>query len=170
MRAQRRSLPHTFEDGGDQMIRLLHYNWQVRQDWFEWCAQREEGDLLAPRAGGWGGILRTLFHVVDVEHSWMCALQGKPVTDPCFEDYASLAKVRQFSADCHPVALEFTRNWTEQREHVELKVPWSDRVYWQGDVLRHVVAHEIHHIGQLSVWARQLGVPPVSANLIGRTL
>lgn len=39
-----------------------------------------------------------------------------------------------------------------------------------GEVLRHVIAHEIQHIGQLSVWARELGREPVSANLIGRKL
>ena len=32
----------------------------------------------------------------------------------------------------------------------------------------HVIDHEIHHIGQLSIWAREMGVVPVSANLIGR--
>ncbi|HDR5875335.1 TPA: damage-inducible protein DinB, partial [Bacillus anthracis] len=30
--------------------------------------------------------------------------------------------------------------------------------------------HEIHHIGQLSIWARELNLRPVSANLIGRGL
>jgi uncharacterized damage-inducible protein DinB len=39
-----------------------------------------------------------------------------------------------------------------------------------SEVLRHVIAHEIHHIGQLSVWARELGRKPVSAHLIGRGL
>ena len=26
-----------------------------------------------------------------------------------------------------------------------------------GEVMQHVIAHEIHHMGQLSVWARELG-------------
>ncbi|QWH42653.1 hypothetical protein EXW53_12305 [Bacillus mycoides] len=39
-----------------------------------------------------------------------------------------------------------------------------------GEVLRHVIVHEIHHIGQLSIWARELNLQPVSANLIGRGL
>lgn len=33
--------------------------------------------------------------------------------------------------------------------------------------MRHTIALEIHHIGQLSIWARELGRNPVSANLIG---
>lgn len=36
--------------------------------------------------------------------------------------------------------------------------------------MRHVIAHEIHHVGQLSVWAREMGRQPVTANLIGRGL
>lgn len=36
--------------------------------------------------------------------------------------------------------------------------------------MRHVIVHEIHHIGQISVWVRELGYEPVSANLIGRGL
>lgn len=39
-----------------------------------------------------------------------------------------------------------------------------------GEVMRHVIAHEIHHVGQLSVWAREIGKPPVSAKLIGKGL
>ncbi|MNP09720.1 DinB family protein [compost metagenome] len=39
-----------------------------------------------------------------------------------------------------------------------------------GEVVRHVIAHEIHHIGQLSIWAREVGKPPISANVIGRGL
>ncbi len=39
-----------------------------------------------------------------------------------------------------------------------------------GEVMRHVIAHEIHHKGQLSVWARELEKVPVNANLFGRGL
>lgn len=35
-------------------------------------------------------------------------------------------------------------------------------------VLRDVMGYEIHHIGQLSIWARELNLQSVSANLIGR--
>jgi uncharacterized damage-inducible protein DinB len=39
-----------------------------------------------------------------------------------------------------------------------------------GEVMRHVIAHEIHHMGQLSVWSRELDKKPVSANFIGKGL
>ncbi|WP_276575678.1 DinB family protein, partial [Bacillus cereus group sp. BfR-BA-01524] len=30
-----------------------------------------------------------------------------------------------------------------------------------GEIIRHVIVHEIHHIGQLSIWAREIGKEPV---------
>ncbi|WP_412677130.1 DinB family protein [Bacillus atrophaeus] len=32
------------------------------------------------------------------------------------------------------------------------------------------MTHKIHHIGQLSVWTRELGIPPVAANFFNRTI
>ncbi|PER29890.1 hypothetical protein CN931_22460 [Bacillus sp. AFS054943] len=50
----------------------------------------------------------------------------------------------------------------------QFKVSWTNKEYRYGEVLRHVIVHEIHHIGQLSIWAKELNLQPVSANLIGR--
>ncbi|HDR3887497.1 TPA: hypothetical protein QCO65_001877 [Bacillus cereus] len=64
----------------------------------------------------------------------------------------------------------FLRLWSGDFESKILKASWTDKTYKYGEVLRHVIAHEIHHIGQLSIWARDLNLQPVSANLIGRGL
>lgn len=45
------------------MLKLFEYNWQVRIE------------LLERRIGGPGNILYTLFHIVDVEYSWISGLQ-----------------------------------------------------------------------------------------------
>jgi uncharacterized damage-inducible protein DinB len=37
------------------MLQLFHYNWQVRDEWFEWCRQLLEEELLRERTGGVGG-------------------------------------------------------------------------------------------------------------------
>lgn len=55
----------------------------------------------------------------------------------------------------------------------ETRIPqWETELvsYTCGEVMRHVIAHEIHHIGQLSIWAREMDLKPVSANYIGRSL
>lgn len=49
-----------------------------------------------------------------------------------------------------------------------VSVPWDEDTYSRSGLLHHMVAHEIHNVGQLSVWARELELSPVSANFIGR--
>ncbi|PEJ82433.1 DinB family protein, partial [Bacillus toyonensis] len=110
------------------------------------------------------------FHIVDVEYSWICDLKGKEVDEPQFKDYQSIQKVKALSHLYNKDLEGFLQSWTEDLENKILKVSWTDKEYKYGEVLRHVVVHEIHHIGQLSIWARELNLQPVSANLIGRGL
>lgn len=51
-----------------------------------------------------------------------------------------------------------------------VSVSWDEDKYTVDDILHHIITHEIHHIGQLSVWARELELNPVPANFIGREL
>jgi uncharacterized damage-inducible protein DinB len=149
---------------------LFQYNWQVREDWFKWCEQLSEEDLLCKRVGGVGGILETLFHIVDVEYSWISALQGEDDREPQFKDYQSIQQVKALS-DLYKRELKaFLQLWSSSLECKMFNASWTDKTYTYGEVLRHVIVHEIHHIGQLSIWARELNLQPVSANLIGRGL
>ncbi|MCB2155044.1 DinB family protein [bacterium] len=153
------------------MFKLFEYNWQVRREWFEWCRAVSESELLAPRTGGRGGILATLFHVVDVEYSWIRILQQEPDFSEPFEDFASLEKVEALSERLHAEVLAFFDDWQSEQENCTLELPDDDGTmvtFTHGEILRHAAAHEIHHMGQLSVWAREMGIKPVNANLIGR--
>jgi uncharacterized damage-inducible protein DinB len=47
------------------MIDFFRYNWQVRDEWFEWCRQLTPEQLSEQRTGGQGSILFTLFHIID---------------------------------------------------------------------------------------------------------
>lgn len=149
---------------------LFYYNWQVRDDWFKWCEQLTKEELLRKRVGGVGSILETLFHIVDVEYSWISALQEKEDNEPQFKDYQSIKKVKALSDSYRRELEEFLQIWSGDLEYKILKASWTDKIYTYGEVLRHVIVHKIHHIGQLSIWARELNLQPVSANLIGRGL
>ena len=63
--------------GGTILINFFEYNWQVRDEWFNWCKQLPNVELLKERTGGLGSILYTLFHIIDVEYSWVRGIQGK---------------------------------------------------------------------------------------------
>lgn len=154
------------------MKTLFQYNWQVRDDWFSWCETVPEGDLLKSRGAGVGGILKTLFHIVAVEYSWICDITGRPDLDDDFEAHASLERVVSLSRTLHPVVSDFVLNWTDSRHQEKVTVyhprTGQQETFREGEILDHIIAHEIHHIGQLSVWARELGREPVTANLIRR--
>ncbi|MFC5467506.1 DinB family protein [Cohnella suwonensis] len=152
---------------------LYEHNWQVREKWYQWCEDVPYEELIRPRIGGVGGILQTLFHVADVEWSWIRALQGKSDFQESFESYNTLEKVRQLDRQLRPEVVDFVVAWDDPLErkpfYNELANGEAEIFAW-GEVMRHVFAHQVHHFGQLSVWAREMGKTPVSANLIRNRL
>ncbi|PLT28116.1 DinB family protein [Peribacillus deserti] len=154
------------------MLDLFNYNWQVRNDWFAWCDQLSIEDLLQKRAGGLGSILHTLFHVIDGEQIWLYQLMKNPVIEKDKESIKSLEEVIAFSEMTRNTIQPFLADWSdEMNEQVLVKKKRSgDIVYFPyKKVLQHVISHEIHHIGQLSIWSREMGLAPVNSDLIIRT-
>jgi len=156
------------------LLHLFKYNWQVRDEWFAWCKDVPEEELLKKRIGGVGGILQTLFHIVDVEYSWINVLQNKPDFNDPFEQYASLHQVQALSERFRLEVEPFVAAWTNEMEYLPCTVTYSSKgetvTFRHGEIMRHAIAHEIHHIGQLSVWSRELDKKPVNASLIRRGL
>ncbi|MGG0821777.1 DinB family protein [Paenibacillus turicensis] len=152
------------------MRTLFRYNWSVRDDWFTLCNQIPKEELIRQRVGGVGSILRTFFHIIDVEYSWIRGIQGKPDIQAQFEDYQSIEQMKNLSDSWRNETQDFLNTWTSKFEKEAVTVPWTEGRYTKGEILRHLIAHEIHHMGQLSIWIKQLGLQPVSANVIGRNL
>lgn len=145
----------------------------IREEWYKWCEDVPLEELLKNRTGGVGGILHTLFHIIDVEWSWIRVLQGKPDFQESFEGYQNLEKVKELDALFKKEVEEFVGNWNSELENKLLPETRQDgsieTLSW-GEVMRHTIVHEIHHVGQLSIWSREIGKKPVSANLIGKGL
>lgn len=156
------------------MLKLFQYNWQVRKEWFDWCDSVSEEELLKKRIGGIGYILPTLYHIVAVEYGWICGgIQEKEIDIPPFEEVASVQRMRDFSASSHAELAPFVYGWNDSLEDlimVDITDTGEREPHTYGEVMRHLIAHEIHHIGQLSIWAREIGREPVTANLVGRGL
>ena len=53
------------------MLEMFLYNWQIRNDWFEWCLELSFEELTKKRIGGMGSILHNLYHVIDCEQLWI---------------------------------------------------------------------------------------------------
>ncbi|MFC4321963.1 DinB family protein [Litchfieldia salsa] len=150
------------------MKNLFLYNWMVREDWFNWCKQFSNEQLLAERKGGLGNILHTLLHIIVVEHDWIQDLKGGRVAELIVSDYRTIEDVIELHHKWHDEIKEFVMGWHEDLDKIELILD-EDR-YTYGEVLKHLIVHEVHHIGQLSIWARDLGKAPVTANYIRKGL
>lgn len=156
--------------GGDSLQQIFKYNWQVRDEWFDWCDQLPDSELNKKRTGGTGSILYTLFHIIDVEYSWIRAIEGKEDVTFSFEEYQSINKLKKLSDTLRLELESFLDRLEEINLEEKVKASWQEDEYIAENVMNHVLVHEIHHIGQLSVWARELNKKPVLANLIGREL
>ena len=152
------------------MISFFRYNWQVRDEWFEWSNHLTPEELVKKRVGGVGGILMNFLHVVDVEFSWIRAIEGKEDIEPDFSDYDTLEKVKSLS-DANKNEIErFFETYSSLSDDEVVAPAWSEEKYTKQEIIHHIIAHEIHHMGQLSVWAKEMGLKPVSANFIDRGL
>lgn len=76
---------------------FFEYNWRVRTEWLSWCETLTEAELLTARVGGVGGIAKTLFHIIDVEWSWIRRIQGKVDEEQRFESDSCLAQLYQLN-------------------------------------------------------------------------
>ncbi|MFD2045676.1 DinB family protein [Ornithinibacillus salinisoli] len=148
---------------------FFQYNWQVRDEWFDWCQQLSDAELVKQRTGGMGNILHTLLHIIDVEHSWIQAIQGKDDKELNFNDFTSLHQVKSLSDSKRNEVEAFLKHDNLPDDH-PVTPSWIANTFRKDEVLKHIIAHEIHHVGQLSIWARELDLKPISANLIGRGL
>ncbi|USL40254.1 DinB family protein [Priestia megaterium] len=151
------------------MIHFFEYNWQVRDEWFSWCYQLSREELLKERTGGVGSILQTLFHIIDVEYSWIRAIQGKQDIVLSFEEHDTLEKLQALSSAHRPKIAGFLShlNFSNKRY---VTAPWDSSSYTEADILHHIIIHEIHHIGQLSIWARDVNKQPISSHYVGRNI
>ncbi|GAK14712.1 DinB family protein [Geomicrobium sp. JCM 19039] len=149
---------------------LFTYNWQVRDEWFNWCAEQPLEELTRQRDGGVGSILQTLLHIIDVEVSWIRAVMGKPDVPINSSEYYTLKEIRTLSQQLRPEIISYFDDDFFMEEKKKVYASWLDESFDKKDVIAHAIVHEVHHIGQLSVWARQLNQLPVSANYIGRNL
>jgi uncharacterized damage-inducible protein DinB len=146
---------------------LFEYNWEVRDEWLEWCRKVPDAELKKERTGGVGSILKTLFHMIDVEISWIYAILEKEEFQPEYDEYQELEKICDFSRQ-YREEMRDAIDQILQDANSPVYINWWNQTFLKGEILRHIIAHDIHHAGQLSVWAREIGVEPVSATLLNR--
>ena len=152
---------------------MFLYNWQIREEWFKWCETISNEELTKKRIGGMQSIIHNLFHVIDCEQIWVNQMQGTPVIIKDINRISSLNDVKTFSNLTKPVTESFIKSHTSEAKDKILVVKsrnGTTKSFSFDKIITHIISHEIHHIGQLSVWSREIGLKPVSSDLIFRDL
>lgn len=150
---------------------MFRYNWQVRDEWFTWCEALSLEELQQERVGGVGSILKTLYHVIDCEQLWINHMQNTPIIQSEINNISSLEEVMLYGKTTRTTTENFFEAWNPEMDRKILQITSKNGTIYSfpyGKVIRHIISHEIHHIGQLSVWARELGMKPISSDLIFR--
>lgn len=96
---------------------MFLYNWQVREDWFEWCKSLPVEELHAIRVGGMGSILKNLIHVIDCEQIWVNYMLEEPDSYPEKNSISNLDDVIKFSIYKKKISENFLQNLTGDYEN-----------------------------------------------------
>ena len=155
------------------MYELFKYNWQIREDWIKWCEDLSNDELIKKRTGGMGSILRNIFHVIDCEQLWINQMKGMPVIQKDISTIASLNEIKEFSTLAKTMTEHFILDYIAKNDKKILVYQKKNReeLYFSYEkILHHIITHEIHHMGQLSVWAREMGKKPVPSDLMLKDL
>ncbi len=82
-----------------------------------------------------------------------------------------MAEIIQLSRDLRIEVKSFIKLWNSEMEHKTLNIDFGGGngiLCTYGEAIRHIIAHEIHHLRQLSIWAREIGINPINVNFIHR--
>ncbi|MGR3764263.1 DinB family protein [Rossellomorea sp. NS-SX7] len=153
------------------MINLFSYNWQVRDEWFEWCKHVPDQELMKDRVGGMGSILHNLLHMINCERIWISQMEGSPLSKKDFSESTTLEEVIVFSNETKKYTEQFLTSLEHERTDKLLTITSRKGTVYKlpyKKVLLHIITHEVHHAGQLSVWSREIDRKPVSSDLIFR--
>lgn len=126
---------------------MFLYNWQVREDWSDWCKSIPTEELYAQRIGGLGGISKNLIHVIDCELIWINYMLEYPHAYPERNSISNLDDVVRFSNFTKAVTKNFFKNWTEDYEMKNIQINTKGGTTYSftyGKVIRAIVSHEIH--------------------------
>ena len=120
-----------------------------------------------------GSILHNLYHVIDCEQIWINQMNDSRVIVQDITLVNNLKDVINFSNETKQLTKDFLKSWTPEKEQTEFNMTNKKGrtfTFTYGKIMLHIISHEIHHIGQLSVWSRELNLKPISSDLLFRDI
>lgn len=149
---------------------LIRYSVWGNEQLFSALAHLPEAELLADREIVFGNMLRTLNHVLAMDHVWRCHLTGVPhglsTRNP--PDCPSFAQLREAQEEMDRWYLGYVDALDPSRmgEVVEFAFIDGDRgAMTREEILLHVANHRTYHRGHVAALMYQVPVFPPTTDL-----
>jgi uncharacterized damage-inducible protein DinB len=102
----------------------------------------------------------TMLHIADAEDGWFRYAVTKELEEwplqYILENYPNREAIKKVLTDVHERTKEYLDTLEETDMARVIEVPWDEKLYL-GWILWHVLEHEIHHRGELSLILGLLG-------------
>jgi uncharacterized damage-inducible protein DinB len=133
---------------------------QIRSDLVKTILKFEETDLrLEPFQGSWS-VGRIMLHIADAEDGWLrYVVTGELKEWPdtyTLENYPDIPAILKLLEEVHSCTKMFLSGLREEDLGKVITAPWGGKfsLMW---ILWHIIEHEIHHRGELSLILGTLG-------------
>lgn len=141
-------------------LSLMFKHWvQVRSDLMSTIDRFNPDELtFAPFKGSWP-VGQIMLHIADCEDNWLYGVvQGElePWVFSKLEEYPAIPIIKEALERAHNRTTSFLLNLEEDDLAKEYKTT-SGEEYSLGWIIWHVLEHEIHHRGELSLCLGMLG-------------
>lgn len=140
---------------------LILRNWKrIRTKLLQTVDCFEEQDLaFHPRSGMWT-VRELMIHIAheemgEVGYGIIRKLEEWPPDyDP--SDYETINSIKGLLSEVHARTLDYLAALTDADLGRTVKAPWNEE-YLLGDMIGHIIEHEVHHRGELSLILGLLG-------------
>jgi len=154
----------------DDLASLFAYNRWADGRMVEALRRLSDGQYTREPAPGWTSVRATVVHIGGAASIWSRRLDGETVTTrPSEAKVPTLDDAERLLREGHDAFDRIVAGLTPERlasvwTYRNLKGEAASLPVWS--VLRHVANHATYHRGQVLIMLRQLGVKPVSTDMV----
>jgi uncharacterized damage-inducible protein DinB len=149
----------------NSLAKLVRYKAWADELTFDAIRKMPEHALTAPQPIVFGNLLRTLNHVLAMDHVWQSHLLGKPhgLTTRNPEYCPPLDEIQQAQRDMDAWYIGYTDSLDASDELVEFTfIGGGPGAMSRADIVLHVVNHGTYHRGHVAQMMRAFEPPPIT--------
>ncbi len=143
-----------------KLARVFSHWDQVRVDLLTTIDQFQDSELVfTPFDSSWP-VGQIMLHIGSAEAGWFSYVVGQELVEwPIFEltAYSSRESIKSLLDDIHFQTKAKLTRWDLDDLDRQIQLPWNNRKLSLSWIIWHVLEHEIHHRGELSLVLGLLG-------------